>query len=665
MAAGKRTYKFKSEAQQLLDLMVHSVYSTKEVFLRELVSNASDALDKRRFEALTDEALALPEAAGIRIWADAEARTLTVEDDGVGMARDEVIDNLGTIARSGTKEFAAALAERAEQGDSAGSGADGGDLIGQFGVGFYSVFMVADRAEVLTRRAGQDEAVLWSSSGDGKFSVQDGERAAAGTTVTLHLRPAAPDDGLDDFATNHALRTVIKRHSDFVQYPISLRTPPSADVDVDAGADAAANAYGGWEVVNSMKAIWTRSETEVTDEEYEKFYKHVAKDWQPPLSRVRFRAEGAFEYDALLFIPSQPPFDLFYREGQFGLQLYANRVLIVERCEDLLPPWLRFVRGVVDSPDLTLNVSREMLQQDRRMAAIRKRITKKVLDSLAKTLADDRPAYEGLWASYGRALKEGIASDPDDGLRIQKIALFHTTADAEHPTTLAEYVERMPEEQKVIWHVSGATRVAAENSPHIEAVRERGHEVLLLIDPIDEWLAPHLTTFEGKEIRSVTAGELDLDDSDGPAADAGADDAAEDGDAEGDAPAADSREAEYASLVEAMQLHLDDDIKEVRLSKRLKKSPVCLVGDAGGLSAHLERMLRDAGQEVPKAKRVLEINADHAVISGLLAIYTADRADSRIESWSKLLFGQALLAEGAPLPDPVDFTRRVADLMTP
>ncbi len=630
MATGKRTYKFKSEAQQLLDLMVHSVYSSKEVFLRELISNSSDALDKRRFEALTDKAVALPEDAGIRIWADPEARTLSVEDDGLGMSREEVTQNLGTIARSGTKEFAAALAAKGEGGEAVA------DLIGQFGIGFYSVFMVADRAEVLTRRVGDDEATRWSSAGDGKFSVEDDQRPAPGTTVTLHLRPAAPDDGLDDFAAPVTLRTVIKRHSDFVQYSIRLRT------DGEDGADPT------WDIVNSMKAIWSRPESEVTDDEYAEFYRHIAHDWQPPLSRVRFRAEGSFEYDALLFIPQQPPFDMFSREAQFGLQLYVNRVMILERSEDLLPPWLRFVRGVVDSPDLALNVSREMLQKDRRVGAIRKRITKKILDSLAKTLEEDRPAYQALWASYGRVLKEGIASDLDHGERVQSLSLFDSTADLQGPTTLAEYVSRMPEDQDVIWFVTGPSREAATKSPHIEAVRERGHEVLLLTDGIDEWLAPHLRQFDGKEIRSVTTGEMDGDEADG----------------EPDAAEKERTEA-HASLLEAMQSHLDADVKEVRLSKRLKDSPVCLVGDAGGLSPHLERMLRQAGQDIPGSKRVLEINPSHPVISGLRSIYEADRGDPRIESWSHLLFGQAVLAEGAPLADPIEFGRRVAELMTP
>ncbi len=636
-------YEFKSEARQLLDLMIHSLYSNKEIFLRELVSNSSDALDKLRFEALTDKSLA-PEGVelGVRLEVDAEARTLTVSDDGIGMSRDEVVSNLGTIARSGTKEFANRLAEaKAEHTPES--------LIGQFGVGFYSAFMVADEVTVVTRRAGEEAATLWRSTGDGSFEVGDATREKAGTTVTLKLRDADPDNGLPDFTEEWTLRGVVKRYSDFVTWPIQLkvvRTEPKLDEEGEEIEGAEPETTESWETINSRKAIWTRDPADVSDEEYTEFYKHIAHDWDPPFERISFNAEGAFSYNALLFIPDRPPFDLFYRDHKWGLHLYVNRVLIQERAEDLLPEWLRFLRGVVDSPDLSLNVSREILQQDRRVGAIKKRVVKKVVDALGKLRDDDRERYETFWSKYGRVLKEGT-TDYTHADKLKPLLLFQTS-EGEKPTTLAEYVERMKDGQDAIYYITGESRAAVERSPHLEAFLAKGYEVLYLTDAVDEILVQNLTTFDEKPLKSVGKGEVEL----------GTEEERKEAE-----EARKEKQASHESLLEALQAALEEDVKEVRLSSRLTRSAVCLVGEEGDLSPHLERLLRQHDQAPPKTKRILEINPEHPVLAKLQGVYDEDAASPRIAEAATLLYGQALVAEGSPLPDPVEFARLVAELM--
>jgi molecular chaperone HtpG len=627
------THVFKSEARELLDLMIHSLYSHKEIFLRELISNASDALDKLRYETLTDDALKSALATGkegaIRLEVEKDARTLTLHDNGIGMTRAEVIANLGTIARSGTREFTARLKEAKE---SRPEGADQAteSLIGQFGVGFYSAFMAADRVVVVTQRAGEGSATRWESTGDGTFTVADAEREGHGTTVTLHLRAADPENGLSDFTQDYEIRRVVKKYSDFVTWPITL----------------------GENTLNSQKAIWTRTQSEVTAEEYAEFYKHVAHDWEAPYETLTLKAEGTFEYQALLFIPSRPPFDLYYREQKFGLQLYVNRVLIMERCEELLPDYLRFVKGVVDSPDLSLNVSREILQNDRRVAQIKKRVVKKVLDSLDKIKTDDRERYRKFWDAFGKVLKEGLASDHDNAEKLKDLLLFQSSADATALTSLKEYVERISAEsgQDTIYFATGESRAVLEKSPHLEAFRAKGYEVLYLTDPVDELLTDQLAEYDGKKLQSVGKGEVELG-------------------TETEKLAAEEARKEKqkanASLLERIQSVLDADVKEVRVSSRLTTSAACLVGDEDDMSPRLERLLKatQGAADMPRQKRILEVNADHAILQKMKSRFEASAEDATLADYAHLLYGQALLAEGSPLPDPAGFAGMVADLM--
>jgi molecular chaperone HtpG len=653
MSAQAETFQFKSEARQLLDLMIHSLYSHKEVFLRELISNSSDAIDKLRFEAVKQpDLLAAGQALELRIEADPEARTLTLEDGGIGMSRDEVIQNLGTIARSGTREFVKQLKEtQTEAGESA-------DLIGQFGVGFYSAFMVAEEVTVVTRRAGDDQATRWTSTGDGTFSIEAAQRDTVGTTITLKLRPADEENQLADFTSEWVLRSTIKKYSDFIQHPIKLKTvreEKPRDEEGNPLPDAPAKEVVSWEVVNSMKALWTRPSAEITPEEYSDFYKHVARDWTDPLETIHFKAEGTFEYFSLLFIPERAPHDLFYRNVKFGLQLYVNRVMVMERTQDLLPDYLRFVRGVVDSPDLSLNVSREMLQKDRRVKQIKKRITKKTLDSLAHIQQNDAEKYAKFWGQFGQLIKEGVAADNDNLDQLKSLIWFQSTAApvvADAPegfVSLQTYVERMKPEQDTIYYITGESRLVAEQSPHLEAFKAKGYEVLLMVDPIDEVMLGHLTEFDGKKLQSVSKGVAELgDDAERKKAD---EDRAE-------------KQKGLTPLFEYIQGQLDGHIKEVRLSSRLTESPVCLVNDEQDLSPHLERLLKQMGQQAgPSQKRILEINPDHPVLAKMNKLFNDDATSPLIADYAHLLHGQALLSEGSPLPDPIAFSRRVAQLM--
>jgi molecular chaperone HtpG len=647
MTSQPETFQFKSEAQQLLDLMIHSLYSNKQIFLRELISNSSDALDKLRFEALSDPSL-LPEGEelGIRIRADAVARTLTISDNGVGMSREEIIENLGTIARSGTKEFAKKVAESKQANEKAAAEA----LIGQFGVGFYSTFMVADNVTVVSRRAGSDGATEWQSAGDGSFSIADASRDSSGTTVTLHLRAAEPDDDLPDFTQEWSIKEVIKKYSDFVTYPVQLevtRTEKEKNEDGTEKEDGEETVTTDWETVNSMKAIWARRESEVTEDEYKEFYSHISHDWSPPFEHVAFRAEGAFEYDVLVFIPDTPPMDLFYRDQKYGLHLYVNRVLIKSEADELLQPWLRFLKGVVDSPDLSLNVSREILQQDRRVASIRKRIAKKTLDTLAYIQKEDADRYKKFWGNYGAVLKEG-AADPDFKSQLEPLLLFASSNHESELTTLADYVSRMKDGQDAIYYVNGSSRAAVEQSPHLEAFKAKGYEVLFLVDPVDEFMMMHLQEFDGKKMQSVGKGDVELGTDEEKAAAAGE---------------RKKQQEEHADLLSKVQSSLDKDIKEVRLSSRLTDSPACLVSEQGELSPQLEAMLRAAGQAPPETKRILELNPSHPILAKMQAQFDANHDDPALTDSAEILLGQALLAEGSPLPDPAGFAAKIAKLL--
>jgi len=600
------TIEFQAEARQLLQLMIHSIYSTKDVFLRELISNASDALDKVRLAAFADKDLDVAtDDLHITLETDATERTLTVRDNGIGMSRDEVVSLIGTIAKSGTAEMLAQLRE-AREADSVAAA----ELIGQFGVGFYASFMVADKVELVTRKAGSDAGVRWESSGEGTYTVADAPDAPQGTAVTLHLKPEDTDDALHDYTNPATVRSIVKRYSDFITWPIRL----------------------GDETVNSRKALWARAQKDVSDEEYAEFYRHVSHDWREPLTTIRLAAEGTFEYQALLFLPSHAPMDLFLREGKRGVQLYVRRVFIMDDCDALVPEYLRFVKGVVDAADLSLNISREILQQDRQIQLIRKRLVKKVLSTVKTMLADEPEKYATFWTEMGRAVKEGLLSDHDNRDAILEICSFPSTHDEEQPTTLRDYIARMPEGQDAIYYGTGPSRSALAHSPHLEAFRAKGYEVLLLTDPVDEVWVDAVPEFEGKSLVSVAKGEVDLGGS--------VDDAAEQG---------------FAELLTWMGGALEEDVKEVRLSHRLTDSAACLVGEPGDLTPTLEKMYRAMGQEPPKVKRILELNPKHGLVTGLRDAHGARPDDTGLGDTARLLYGMALLAEGGELPEPAAF----------
>ncbi|MGW4348231.1 molecular chaperone HtpG [Streptomyces sp. NPDC004690] len=623
------TFEFQVEARQLLQLMIHSVYSNKDVFLRELVSNASDALDKLRLAALRDDTLdADTSDLHIEIEADPEARTLTVRDNGIGMSHDEVTQLIGTIANSGTAAFLKELREAQE-----GAGGDG--LIGQFGVGFYSAFMVADEVTLVTRRAGETEGTRWSSRGEGTYTLETVPEAPQGTAVTLHLKPADSENQLHDYTSAWKIKEIVKRYSDFITWPVRL-VAGKGD-----GEDAAEP-----ETLNSMKALWARPRDEVSDEDYHELYKHISHDWRDPLETVRLQAEGAFEYQALLFLPAHAPHDLFTQGHRHGLQLFVKRVFIMDDCEELLPPYLRFVKGVVDAQDLSLNVSREILQQDRQIRLMQRRLTKKVLATVKdlRTAAPDR--YRTFWREFGAVLKEGLVTDFDNRAALLAAASFASTHDAEEPTTLAAYVERMKDGQEDIYYITGQSRESVENSPHMEAFRAKGVEVLLLTDPVDEVWVGTVGEYEGKRLRSVVKGEIDL------------------GGEQDEAKAAEKEKhtEEYAGLLGWMTQHLADDVKEVRLSSRLTVSPACVVSDADDLTPALEHMYRAMGQEVPQTKRILELNPDHQLVKGVRQAYARQGEDlSELTEAADLLYGLALLAEGGRPKDAGRFVKLVAD----
>ncbi|MGW7663568.1 molecular chaperone HtpG [Streptomyces sp. NPDC054756] len=624
------TFEFQVEARQLLQLMIHSVYSNKDVFLRELVSNASDALDKLRLEKLRDDTLdADVSDLHIDIDVDKEARTLTVRDNGIGMSYDEVGRLIGTIANSGTATFLKELREAEDE-----KGAEG--LIGQFGVGFYSGFMVADEMTLVTRRAGEAQGTRWSSRGEATYTLETVDDAPQGTSVTLHLKPADPENQLHDYTSPWTIREIVKRYSDFITWPIRM-VPESADGDGTPEP----------ETLNSMKALWARSRDQVTDDEYHELYKHISHDWREPLETIRLQAEGTFEYQALLFLPSHAPYDLFTRDYKRGVQLYVKRVFIMDDCEALLPPYLRFVKGVVDAADLSLNVSREILQQDRHIRMMQRRLTKKVLSTVKEIMTKDAERYATFWREFGTVLKEGLVTDAENSEAILAVASFATTHSEDEPTTLAQYVERMGDDQKDIYFITGESRQSIENSPHMEAFRDKGIEVLLLTDPVDEVWVDAVGEYQGRKLRSVTKGEIDLDAKGDEQADAEREKQAED----------------YAGLLGWMRERLEDDIKEVRLSTRLTVSPACVVSDAQDLTPALEQMYRAMGQEVPRTKRILELNADHPLVKGLNQAFKNDDDRTRLAESAELLHTLAVLAEGGQAKDPARFVKLVAERM--
>jgi molecular chaperone HtpG len=638
MNAQAEQLEFQAEARQLLDLMVHSVYSNKDSFLRELISNASDALDKVRLEAFRNKDLDVDTSdLHIEIDVDKRARTLTVRDNGIGMTRDEVVDLIGTLAKSGTAELRQKLREAKNEAASE-------ELIGQFGIGFYSTFMVADKVELLTRKAGESAATRWASTGEGTYTIESVEDAPQGTSVTLHLKPEDAEDELHDYTSEWKIRELVKKYSDFIAWPIRM----------DVEKHTPANEEGGEEqvtietqTINSMKALWAKSKDEVSEEEYKEFYKHIAHAWDDPLEVIPMKAEGTFEYQALLFIPSHAPFDLFNQDNKIGIQLYVKRVFIMSDCEELMPIYLRFVKGVVDAQDMSLNVSREILQQDRQIKAIRRRLTKKVLSTI-KELQSDRPEdYRTFWSQFGRVLKEGLMSDHDNQDTLLRVSSFASTRSDEELTTLAEYVERMKEGQEQIFYATGESRQQLLNSPHLEAFKAKGYEVLLLTDPVDEVWTGMVPEFDGKPLQSVAKGEVDLD-------------------SEEDKSETEREEQakEFADLLSWLQETLDEHVKEVRLSTRLTESPACLITDAFGITPALARIYRASGQQLPVGKRILELNPNHPLVTGLHEAHKkgGDEAEmQRLAETAELLYGTALLAEGGALEDPAKFAALLAD----
>lgn len=630
-----QTHEFQAEVKKLLDLMIHSLYSNKDVFLRELVSNASDALDRRRFEGLTDASLQSEDALAIELIADAEARTLVVSDNGIGMTADELQGNLGTIAHSGTLDFL----RKVEEGKDATP-----ELIGQFGVGFYSCFMVAERVEVVSRRAGHDAATCWRTDGTGTYTIEEAERDDPGTTITLHLNPVDGDAGISDYTDEWVLRSIVKRFSDFVAYPIHLTTMKKE------GEELVAKPVKADEPLNSMKAIWTRPPADVSDGDFGEFYTHITHDHSPPLLRVSTVLEGTFEAKALLYVPSTAPFDLYHREmAHRGIQLYVRRVFIMDECRDLMPDYLRFVKGVVDAEDLSLNVSREMLQQSKPIQVIRNHLVKKVLEELGRLMRDDEEKYLGFWAQFGPVLKEGLLLFDEKRERILDLVWAWSTADDEKLVSLASYVERMKDDQEAIYYMAGPSREVLASSPHLEGFREKGIEVLLFTDPVDDvWLEQMPPEYAGKPFRSVGRGEIDL---------------ATDEEKEQQEAERKEQEDSFGGLLQCLRSAVQDDVKEVRLSSRLTSSPSCLVRDDGDLSPQLEAMLRQAGQEVPVRKPILEINPEHAIVVRLREIFEQNGTDPRLADHAGLLYAQAILAEGGQLAHPRAFNEKVAELM--
>lgn len=630
MGAPKETLGFQAEVKQLLQLMIHSLYSNKEIFLRELVSNASDACDKLRFEALNNNGLYGDDAElKIRLSFDKAARTLTISDNGIGLSREEAVAHLGTIAKSGTKEFFASLSGDAQKD---------AHLIGQFGVGFYSAFIVADKVTVISRRAGleHNQAVKWESEGAGDYSVEMVEKAGRGTDVILHLK-----DGEDDFLNAWKLKSIIRKYSDHITLPIVMK---AEKWDEEKKEQVATDED---ETVNQANALWARPKSEITEEQYQEFYKHVAHDFENPLGWIHAKVEGKQEYTQLLYIPARAPFDLWDRNARHGVKLYVKRVFIMDDAEQLMPLYMRFVRGVVDSADLPLNVSREILQQSKDIETIRGGCVKKVL-SLLEGMADsddaaEKEKYAGFWKEFGNVLKEGVGEDFANKERIAKLLRFAST---HHDTTeqnvsLADYVSRMKEGQEKIYYVTAETFLAAKNSPHLEIFRKKGIEVLLLSDRVDEWVVGHLTEFDGKPLQSVAKGGLDL---------GKLEDEAEKKEQEKEA-------GEYKELTDKVKQALEARVKDVRITHRLTDSPSCLVSDEHDLSGNLARMLKAAGQKAPEVKPILEINPHHPAVQRL------KYEEARFDDWANLLFEQAQLAEGGQLEDPAGFVKRINDLM--
>lgn len=637
----KTTKQFQTEVQQLLDLVIHSLYSNRDIFLRELISNASDAIDKVRFESHSNEAILEGNSDWkIKIVPDKDAGTLTIRDNGIGMSIAEVEENIGTIARSGTKAFMQSLKDKATS--------DNPELIGQFGVGFYASFMVADRVTLYTRSAGSIETgCCWESTGDGSYTIEECRREQRGTEIILHLK-----DEFKEYLDEWKIRSIVKKYSDYIQYPIVMditrtETPKGANGEEIEGAGTIEKTVE--ETLNSMKAIWARPKNDVTEEEYNEFYKHVSHDFEAPFRTIHFSAEGVSEFKALLFLPARKPFDMFMSDRKKGLQLYVKRVFITDKCEELIPDYLRFVKGVVDSSDLPLNVSREILQEDVQIKRIQKGLVNKILSTLSEVKEKNFDEYVKFWAEFGQVIKEGVHFDFANKEKLQELVLFESTGtEAGAFSSLKDYVARMPESQKDIYFITGNSREALEQSPHLEAFRAKGYEVIFMSDPVDEWVVQSLTEYDGKPLKAVDRGDISLD--------------SEDEKKEKEKKREEAQK-EFSDLISFIKDHLQDKVKEVRFSNRLTESACCLVAEEYGMNANMERIMKALNQPVPDSKRVLELNPDHALLRAMGDLHKQDNKAPALSDYADLLYDQALLTEGSPIKDPLRFTRMVSELM--
>ncbi len=635
--SAKKTRKFKTEVQQLLHLIIHSLYSNKEIFMRELISNASDAIDKARFTEQTEPSLFADDTDyHIRLSVDSEAKTLTISDNGIGMTFDEVNDNIGTIAQSGTAAFMEAL-EKSKKETSLSP-----ELIGQFGVGFYSAFIVADKVRLDTRAPGAEKGVRWESEGKGDYTVQEIEKEGRGTSITLYLKD--PEEGDQDFTEDYTLQNIVKKHSDFVTYPVIMNLEksepiPENEIVKDSEGKPIGETYRKVrkdETLNSMKAIWAKAKDEVTPEEHEEFYKHISHNWDKPMEIIHKRFEGVTEYDVLMYLPAKAPMDMFRPERKNGMQLYCKRVFIMDDCKELLPEYLGFIQGVVDAPDLNLNVSREILQEDRLVRNIRKNLVKQIFSLLEGM---EKEKYEEFYGEFGQSLKAGIPTDYENKERLAALLRYKTTKSGDNSVSLDEYITNMKEDQKEIYFLTGESLISLMNSPLLESLKAKDYEVILMVDPIDEWVTQSLPEYKEKKLKSAEKGDLDLDKVD------------------------DEKKNEYSALLAFLKGKLEARVKDVVVSNRLKDSVSCLSGDDYGMSAYMEKILKASGQSTPDQKRVMEVNVNHEVMEKIKTLFETDTTNPVLTDYSDLLYDIAVISEGGKLDNPARFSALLGDLM--
>lgn len=641
----KEMREFQAETKQLLDLMVHSIYTNREIFLRELASNASDAIDKIRFESLTNQEL-LEGNSDFEIFLapDQERHTLTISDNGIGMTYDEVVENVGTIAKSGTRAFLEKLKEEKEAGTDK-------ELIGQFGVGFYSAFMVAEKVTLITRKAGETKAVQWESTGDGSYSIEETEKAARGTDIVLTLKPEFyGTEAEKDFTNPYVLESLIKKYSDYVRFPIKMNfeieeQPKDEEGKPIEGAEKIKKIE--LRTLNSMRPLWTKNKSEIKPEEYNEFYKSLFHEWEDPMEVIHSKAEGTVEYTTMLFLPTRAPYNLYHTDYEPGVQLYSRHVFIMDKCKDLLPDYLRFVRGLVDSPDFSLNISRELLQQSRELKIIGKNLEKNILKTLERMLKNDREKYEKFWNEFGKSLKIGLYTNPQDSDKLKDLLLFASSKDGAKLNSLKEYVERMPESQKIIYYATGRDAATIERLPQMELLKEKGLEVIYLYDTVDEFAVEALREYDGKKFHSISRGDLELDDVESQEV----------------KKETENLQKDNESLLKAVKENLGDKVADVKISNRLKSSAVCLVSGDDGISLAMEQVFAEANNPMFKARRILEINPHHEVFARLKDLYEQSGEEEMLKDYCDMLYAQALLIEGILPEDPIGFANKVARLM--